>query len=319
MKFKLPVNVTRALSRTGLTLKKHSPEILVIAGVAGTVVSTVMACKATTKVNTILEEAKHDIEGIHQVLETPELNKKYEAKFGEAYTPEQSKKDLTAVYVQTGLKFVKLYGPAVAVGAASIISILAGHNILKKRYIASVAAYAAVNGDFKDYRKRVVDRFGKELDKELRYNIKAKEIEETLVGEDGTETVVKKTVEVIDPNDAHSEFTMCFDEVNSTCYQKDAEYNKMFLIRQQAWFNDKLKTNGYVFLNEVLEGLGFNRTRAGQVVGWIYDEENPVGDNYIDFNIFDINDPSKREFVSCNERAIWLDFNVDGNILELMQ
>lgn len=318
MKFKLPANVTRALSRTGLQLKKHSPEIMVIAGVAGTVVTTVMACKATTKVNTILEEAKHDIEGIHKVLETPELNKKYEDKFGEKYTVEQSKKDLTAVYVQTGLKFVKLYGPAVAVGTASIISILAGHNLLKKRYIASVAAYAAVNSDFKDYRKRVVDRFGKELDKELRYNIKAKEVEEVVVNEDGTETVVKKTVDVINPNDVHSEFTFCFDEL-SDYYQKDAEYNKMFLLRQQAWFNEKLKTNGYVYMNEVLEGIGLPRTKAGQVVGWVYDEENPVGDNYIDFNMFDANDPNKREFMNGHERAIWIDLNVDGNILELMQ
>lgn len=318
MKFKLPANVTRTISRTGLTLKKHSPEILVIGGVVGTVVSAVMACKATTKVNAVLEDAKKDITGIHQVLENPELNKKYEEKFGEEYTPEQSKKDITAVYVQTGLKFAKLYGPSVIVGAASIISILAGHNILKKRYIASAAAYAAVNSNFKDYRKRVVDRFGKELDKELRYNIKAKEVEETVVNEDGTKTVVKKTVEVVDPNTARSEFTMCFDEL-STCYQKDAEYNKMFLLRQQAWFNEKLKTNGYVYLNEVLEGLGFERTKAGQIVGWVYDEENPIGDNYIDFNIFDINDPSKREFVNGRERAIWLDFNVDGDILQLMQ
>lgn len=318
MKFKLPVNVTRALSRTGLQLKKHSPEIMVIAGVAGTVVSTVMACKATTKVNTILEEAKHDIEGIHKVLEDPDMNKRYEAKFGEVYTPEQSKKDLTAVYIQTGLKFVKLYGPSVIVGAASIVSILAGHNILKKRYIASVAAYAAVNSDFKDYRKRVVDRFGKELDKELRYSIKAKEVEETVINEDGTETVVKKTVEVVDPNAARSEFTYCFDETNPL-YQKDAEYNKMFLLRQQAWFNEKLKTNGYVYLNEVLEGLGFERSKAGQIVGWVLDENSPYGDGYIDFNIFDIDDPNKREFVNGYERAIWLDFNVDGNILDLMQ
>ena len=64
--------------------------------------------------------------------------------------------------------------------------------------------------------------------------------------------------------------------------------------------------------------LGIPRTRAGQIVGWIYDKKNPIGDNYVDFGIYDTNKEANRNFVNGYERTILLDFNVEGNILELM-
>ena len=48
-------SVNGVASKTVMKLKKHSPEILVMAGIAGTVVSAVLACKATTKVAEILD------------------------------------------------------------------------------------------------------------------------------------------------------------------------------------------------------------------------------------------------------------------------
>ena len=64
--------------------------------------------------------------------------------------------------------------------------------------------------------------------------------------------------------------------------------------------------------------LGIPATKAGQIVGWIYDEKHPVGDNFVDFGIYDYNDQRKRMFVNGHERSILLDFNVDGNILDMM-
>ena len=75
---------------------------------------------------------------------------------------------------------------------------------------------------------------------------------------------------------------------------------------------------GHLFLNELREMLGLGKTQAGNVVGWIYDEKNPVGDNYVDFGIFDQDDERKRAFVNGWERSILIDPNVDGNILELI-
>lgn len=307
MKFnELATNATRAFHKAGFQLKKHSPEILVVTGVVGTVVSAVMACKATTKASAILEKTQADVDAIHECANNPEL--------ADVYTPEDTKKDLTIVYAKTGAEFAKLYAPAVLLGAASITSILVGHNILHKRNLALAAAYTAVDTGFKQYRGRVVERLGEKMDKELLYNIKAKEVEETIVNEDGTETTVTKTVEVADGTNGFGPYTFCFDE---TCmgWQRDAEANKFFLLQQQDYANEKLKAKGYMCLNEVLEMLGMHHTRMGQVVGWIYDKENPVGDNFIDFGIFDIRCEANRNFVNGLEQSIWLNFNVDGDIL----
>ena len=308
MKTELMTKASRLLGNASLQIRKHSPEILMVAGVVGTVASTVLACKATLKVNEVLEEKKNTIDAIHTCLENETIE----------YTEEDSKKDLTILYAQTGIKLVKLYAPAVILGALSITSIVAGHRILKKRNLALAAAYAVVDKGFKDYRKRVVERFGEELDKELRYNLKAKEIEEVVKDKDGNEKVEKKVVNVVDsenPLNDVSEYAKFFDEV-STNWSKDPEYNLMFLRRQQDWANEKLKATGYLFLNEVYDMLGIPRTQAGQVVGWIYDKKNPNGDNYVDFGIYDVHSEAKRGFVNGVERSILLDFNVDGVIYD---
>ena len=311
-KIKIPSSITRKLGKVCLTLKKHSPEILVAAGVVGTVTSTVMACKATTKVSTILDKAKEDINTIHEVVENPEM-------VNEEYTVEDSKKDLAIVYAQTGVQLVKLYAPSVILGTASLACILTSHKILRKRNFALAAAYATIDKSFKDYRGRLVERFGEELDKELRYNIKAKEIEEIVQNEDGTESIVKNTVQVIDHNP--SDYSRFFCE-GCKGWSKDAKANKDFLTMQQAYANDKLRLRGYVFLNEVYEMIGLPKTPEGNVAGWIYDENNTTGDNYISFGIYDQcgvekYDERKRAFVNGWERSILLDFNVDGNILEM--
>ena len=307
-KFDITTKVTRGLNKAGFQLKKHSPEILIVAGVAGAVTSAVMACKATTKLNDILEESKEQVDKIHEAIEHPE-------NLPEEYTEEDGKKDLTIVYTQTAVKLLKLYGPSIVLGGLSITAILTSNNIMRKRNIAIAAAYTAVDKSFKDYRGRVVERFGKDLDRELRYNIKKEEVEETIVDEKtGKEKTIKKTIDVA--NDV-SEFAKFFDD-GCTGWTKDPELNLAFLLKQQAFANDKLKANGYLYLNEVYDMLGIPRTKAGQIVGWIYDEKNPIGDNYVDFGIFDSNKVKNRDFVNGYERTILLDFNVDGNILNLM-
>lgn len=309
MKNELMAKAGRAFGKAGLSLKKHSPEILMVAGIAGTVASTVMACKATRKIDGVLEEPKRDIKIIHKAMEDGEVN-------GVEYTKEDGQKDLTITYVQTGVKLLKLYAPAIALGTVSIMSIVAGHHILKKRNIALAAAYAVVDKGFKDYRKNVVERFGKEIDKELRYNIKAKEFETVTVDEEGKESIEKEIVDVVNI-DEYSTYARAFDCGNKG-WEKDSEYNLMYLRKQQEWANEKLRSQGYLFLNDVYDMLGIPRSKAGQVVGWMYDEKNPTGDNYVDFGIYDINKESCRNFVNGYERSIWLDFNVDGNIMQYM-
>lgn len=303
-------NLTRTFNRTGLKIKKHSPEILLAAGTVGIVVSGVMACKATLKMNEILDESKQQIDTIHSVTADPNM--------AEKYTAEDSKKDLAIVYTQTAVKMIKLYGPSVGLGVVSLGCMIGSNRILSKRNVALAAAYTAVDKSFKEYRGRVIERFGKQLDKELRYNIKAKEIEEVSKDENGHEVVKKEVVDVIedDPNN-YSPYSIVFDDGNEG-WDPDPERTKFFLIQQQNWANERLKAKGHLFLNEVYDMLGARRTKAGAQVGWVYDEKNVVGDNYVDFGIFDTRRSKARDFVNGYEKVIVLDFNVDGYILDLI-
>lgn len=307
--FELMNSVTRNINRVGFQLKKYSPEILVVVGIVGAVTSAVMACKATTKANDILNDAKSQVDKVHKVLED-------EAISPEMYSEEDSKKDLAIIYAKTGLDFVRLYGPSVLLGAVSIASILASNNILRKRNIALAAAYTAVDTGFKEYRGRLIERFGKELDKELKYNIKSETVQETVIDEKGNEQTVDKVVEVANPN-VYSDYARCFDD-GCKGWTKDPELNLVFLKQMQQHANDKLRAKGHLFLNEVYDMLGFPRSRAGQIVGWIYDEKNKVGDNFVDFGIYDATKQPNRDFVNGYERVIWLDFNVDGPIWNLI-
>ena len=310
MKSNIKNNMSRTLSKVGLKFKKHSPEILIAAGVVGIVTSGVLACKATLKVNDTIKEAKENIDKIHTA------NIKGETEAGVPYSEEDASKDLTLVYVQTGVKVAKTYAPAVILGALSITGIIASNRILHKRNVALAAAYATASRGFKEYRGRVIERFGKELDRELKYDIKAKEIETVEKDEKGKDKVVKETVNTATVSERTS-YSRIFDE---TCpnWEKSAEYNNMFLRQTQNYANQKLKEQGFLFLNDVYEMLGFRKSQEGQILGWYYDENDPTCSNYVDFGIDDIHNEQKRLFVNGYERSIILDFNVDGDVFSLL-
>lgn len=298
--------ITKALAKAKFGLKKRSPEILVIGGIIGGVASAVMACKATTKAQDILAETKKQVEGVHQVLEDPNNTP-------ERYSEEDSKKDLLIIYTQTAVKLAKTYAPAVGLGALSIVSILGGHKILRGRNVALAAAYATIDQSFKEYRSNVVERFGETVDKELRYNLKAKKITETVTDEDGKSKKVKKEVLVPAGDGVYSGYARSF-EPGCEFWENDANLNRAFLASQQEFANQKLQSQGYLFLSDVYKALGFRDDKASHCVGWVYNEDQPTGDNYVDFG-FDKNPM----FMSGYENSVILDFNVDGPILDTFE
>lgn len=319
MKSKFFNEATRVLNRGLLQAKKHSPEILFFTGLATGLATVVLACRATKKVDGVIETTKESVKQIRENVEDGQITivENDETKTV-VYTEDDSKKDLTRVYAKTALELSKLYGPAVLCGVISGTCLLASHGIIRQRNTALMAAYTAVDTSFKDYRKRVVERFGKELDRELKYNIKTKQVEETVVAEDGTETTVVKTVDIVE--DARlSQYACCFT-TGCNGWTKDPEANLTFLRMQEEWANQRLEAVGHLFLNEVYDMLGIPHSTAGAVVGWIYDPKNPraTGDNHVDFGIYNIHREANRDFVNRMEASIWLDPNVDGVIYDLI-
>ena len=302
--------VNGTVNKIGFKVRKYSPEILVVSGIVGVVASTVMACKATTKASEIMKETKQNLDMIHDCAADEGLRESGK------YTEEDKRRDLTIQYVQTGVKLAKVYGPAIVLGALSITSILASNNILRKRNVALAAAYATIDRTFKDYRKRVIEKLGEAADREFKYGIRKEKVEKTVIDEEtGKEKKVKETIEVTD-YDGASQYAKFFDEC-SEYWNKNAELNLTFLRAQQCFANDKLRSQGYLFLNDVYGMLGIAPTQAGQHVGWIYDPKNPdhKGNDYVDFGIYNIHRKENRKFVNGYERSILLDFNVDGDIL----
>lgn len=294
---------SRTFYKTGFKLKKHSPTILAVAGTVGVVTSGVMACKATTKISTIIDEHHDNVDEIHDYIE--------ENGFSDKYTEKDGNKDLTIVYAQTGVKLVKLYAPSVILGTISLAAMLGSNHILRKRNIALTAAYTTAAKTFRTYRDRVVDRFGEGLDEELRYGIKTKEIEETVTDEKGKEKKVKKTVDVVNIEDIDG-YSRLFYEGNPG-WDNDPRFTRMYLLSQLKYANTLLKKRGYLTLNEVYKMLGFSLIPDGQIMGWFYDEEHP---NTVDFGILDTNDEMMIRFFNGDEKAVLLKFNINGNILD---
>lgn len=292
---------TKALGKIKFGAKKHSPEILVVTGIVGLVGAGVLACRATTKVQSILDERNKQLDDVASV------------GIQDGYTEEDAQKDKIIIHVKSGLRIARLYAPAVALGVASTISILAGHNILSKRNAALAAAYATVEGSFNEYRKRVAERFGEEVDNELKFGVKAKQITETVTDDNGKEKHVKKTVNAADSKLGRSPYAFIFDEQTApSVYENDTDYMLMRLRCEQQYANDVLAARGYLSLNEVLERLGLKPSKMGQIVGWAYGDD--VGDGFVDFGAKELD----IDTVDGAEKKIVLDFNCQGNILDLI-
>lgn len=289
--------VTSKAGRQLLHVRKHSPAILFGVGVAGVVGTVVLATRASLKANEkVLNDHRADMKHI-RTLEHVD------------YSEEDRTKDTILRYTKTGIALTKLYGPALVVGGLSIAALTGSHIILSRRNAAVVAAYKLLEKSYDDYRERVVKDLGTAKDREFRYGEVDVEIEEEIDGKK-----VKTKTKAIDPNASMSMYAKLFDE-NSTSWSPSPEYNLMFLKSQQQFANDKLQAKGHVFLNEVYDSLGLERTPAGQVVGWVKGN----GDDYVDFGVFaDDMNPEKLAFFTGREKAVWLDFNVDGIVYELI-
>lgn len=296
-----PSALTKHGGRAMLLLQKYSPQILTGLGIAAGVGSGILACRATLKVNDVLDEHEKTDENIEDALAYSE------------YTSKDAKEDRIKLKLQTGAKLVRLYAPSLMLGAMSVGCILGGSHILTKRNAAIAAAYSVLEGTFSDYRKRVVDEMGEEKDKQLYYGLKSQTVMTTDYDENGKKHKTKKQVNILEPSDI-SLYARFFDDASSN-WSPDSEYNLLFLKNQQNYCNDVLHAKGHLFLNEVYDLLGIPRTQAGQVVGWIMQKGN---DNFVDFGIYSVRNQENMDFVNGYENSILLDFNVDGVIFDLI-
>lgn len=291
---KLPAFITSKLGRQVLTLQKHSPAILFVAGTVGVVASAVLASRATLKMDQVLSE--------HEAM----MEKRELAKPIEGYTEVDYHQDGVVAYGKTALKVARLYGPAIIVGGLSIAALTGSHVILTRRNTALTAAYVALDKGFKLYRERVTKELGPEKDREFLWDM-----ENRTIVEEGKDGPIISTIKQPGAKSA-SPYTFLFDECNKN-WSRDPGYNQMFLSSQQSYMNDLLRARGHVLLNDALDALGIERTPQGALLGWLKDG---TGDGYVDFGVFEGDRHSGMRFVTGQEKSIWLDFNVDGIVYD---
>lgn len=277
-------NISLIASRGLLIGKKYSPEILTVAGIAGFITAGILASKATLKLEDTVDRAGDRVRQANAAGDDRAVRK---AK------------------IQAATDLVKLYGPAVTMAALATVSVVSAHGIMRKRNIALLGAYKAIETSLSDYRKRVVEELGEDKDNEFANGYTLEEITD----DDGKKRKILRK----DPNQ-HSVYARFFDQTNRN-WDKTPEYNLIFLKTQQNYFNDLLQARGHVFLNEVYSELGMEHSQAGAVVGWVLSKN---GDNFVDFGIYDFDNYKARQFVNGDEGAILLDFNVDGVIFDLI-
>lgn len=287
----IPPGLTMKIGRQILIMKKDSPRTLFVLGIAGVVTATVLACRATLKLEEALAEMENDIK---QVKARADLIP------DEGYTSSNHNVDMAYTYAKGSMRIVKLYAPSIIIGGAAIGALTGSHVTLARRNAALTAAYSAIQVSYDAYRDRVREQLGEEKELNLYHAGKL----EKMTDKDG------KTLEILraDPN-KWSPYARFFDEYNPN-WQKNAELNKLFVQCQQNYTNHLLGARGHVFLNEVYDLLGIERSQAGQVVGWVIGGN---GDNFIDFGLFEA---YSSQFVNGGERSIILDFNVDGVIYD---
>lgn len=304
----IPDSLSRKMAEQALLTRKHSPTILFGVGIASMMGSTVLACHATLKLEKVLDTIENDKNRVIEIKEDVDAGKVPE---GVTYTDEEVEHDLKLTSIQGMVKVAKLYAPAVGLGVVGVVCLTKSHRILEERNVALTAAYVAVDRAFAKYRERVVDRFGEDTDRELRFGYEDIDVIDEATGK----VTPGYRPEEGDPG----MYARWFDGESSSSWSKPQydEYNWMFLRSQQNWANDMLKARGHLFLNEVYGMLGLSHTTAGAVVGWVYDRNNTEGDNFVDFQCWDQEGVSLG-FNNGREGAILLDFNVDGVIYQLI-
>lgn len=307
-KTELATKAGQILVKTKLGIKKHSPEILVAAGIGTGIIAAIVACKQTIKANDIVAEARKSLQNIEDVKELAANNEV-------EYTEENEQEDRKTIGMQVAVGMAKTYALPVGLGILSITCILAGHHILKKRNVALAAAYSALSTDFMNYRKRVVNKYGKDVDFMLKNGLEKQIVANQVVDPETGEVKETKEEVLTYEGDKLSQYARVFDEVGSTQWTPSADHNRAFLLMEQNYFNERIRTRGYIFLNEVYERLGFRPTKAGSVVGWVYQNADYEG---IDFGIFTAHTQKAAEFLEGTEPSIILDFNVQGDILSLV-
>lgn len=311
--------IAKGATKAGLKLKQASPKLMVIGGTITLIAAGVIACKKTaTELDGVIDKHNETVKKLHEIRDAVRDGDEVTLPDGSEYTEETYKKHLAFTYIRTGGRIVKVYALPLTLALLSVCSILGGYKIIEGRHLAAVAEAYGIKETFKQYRGRVAERFGEEVEKEIFVNGEKKLVtEEEIDPETGEVKSVTKDTLVAKKPSHRDIYTYIFDECNCPhTWNRHPGYNYTYLMQIQNQANDYLQRHGSITLNEILKQLGFQDIPAeAMTLGWMLNNPTGYGDEIIDFGICPIE--SDYNDVGCFKGGLpdyLLNFNCDGDI-----
>lgn len=293
--------VIRHAYDVGNTLAKNSPAIALGAGIVGFVGTAVLASRATLKISPRVQEHKKDL------LELKKAKAEHVAKkLDSGDTPDNPKyrKESYEKWARFVGECARAYAAPIIIGTCSVGLIMTSYKIQSNAILGLTMAYEGLKATFDKYREAVIEEHGVEAD--TTYIAKAhKAVNEEVQTQLGDYEVF------------HVDNRFVFGMETSFDFNGRASmWNVNFLNDVEAAMNQKLDRKGIVFLNEVLDALGMDRTPAGQQLGWVKSRDDSSTDR-IDFGWRTLSDEItmhniKNADSSDSAPEILLEFNYDG-------
>lgn len=316
----LPVIFSKALgvmknaaSGSGLFFKAHAPEILVGTGVVGFGLTVVGACKATSKAHDILEAKE-------EALNDNDL------AFQDNIISEKDHEDnIRQINRNSKWMLVKAYTPTATGLVVSVILVLGGYRMINGRLVKTAAAYKILEDGFGRYRENVRDEFGEDADWRMLNTIRPERLEAAEKEREANREIEADKKRKKKNHDkrrtAHQEvYSKIFDQYSDRwrrSWTPDQVWD--YLRQKQREANDMLRIRKHIFLNEIYDMLGMDRTEEGAVVGWILTKSNP--NSFVDFGLDTMPEDERRRFLTAERNEdirIWLRFNPDGLIYNMI-
>lgn len=234
-------NISKALSSIRTSVAKHSPEILTGIGIAGMIVTTVMAVQATPKALILIDNEKKRI------------NQQF---FDEAKA--EGYEEFARVDRLKPVEIIKTtwicYLPAVITGGVSIACLIGANSVNARRNAALATAYTLSESALKEYQEKVVETIGEKKEQSVRDAIAKDKLEQN--------PVMSREVIITDKGD-----TLCFDAVSGRYFKSDIEKLKKAVNELNRQMRDEM----YISLNEFYYEIGLSGIGIGDDLGWNID------------------------------------------------
>lgn len=295
------------MTKLGLGLKKHSPEILGVAGTLMIVGGVTWACKASMDVSDKVKETKENVKEIKKSAEDGVV------------TEDAAKKAVRKEWIECARVCAFAYaGPAVLIGGGIFCKSRAV-KIVNKRLDGAIATTALLENRYNTLAENVKKEYGQAEFERLQYGTETRTVEVRKTDpETGIETASMETFENVADINKVGKFTMVFDH-NSNRHYDDVVHNIEFLETAERIFTERLQRTGVLWLSDVMKELDIRakndyEAKMARMIGWTYDPSDPTKDCVVRLRFRRLYDESSLNYDTGYNPVYILDPNYDMNI-----